>query len=113
MIMKNLSFENRVSLSKEKKYEDILVNVEALSSSYANRERFAFNHSQEFIRYTSEICTVPGVCLVVVAVGIYVYAGVVAAAAVTVAIACSVGVWDCSGGGEASIIDKAIYKNIV
>ena len=56
--MRNLSFENRASLSQ--KSDDLVRIVEELSSSYAKREEFAIkmSHLSSEMR-TSEICTGP------------------------------------------------------
>ena len=110
--MNSLNFENRVSLSQKRKSEDILRTVGKLSSSYAKREELAFNNSQEFKRYTSEVCLGP---VPVALCGFYALAALVAVAAWEIAAFCGTWIWECNL--EVSMVnpmvDSVIYKNIV
>jgi len=108
--MNSLSIENRVSLSRERENGDILKKVEELSSSYANREDYALNHSNVFKRYTSEICTVPGVCLAIVVGAVYTFGVVVSAGAVLIVGVNWVGVHNVF---DSAMVDSVIYRNIV
>ena len=111
--MKNLSFENRVLLTRKR--ENLTKAVEELSSSYAKREEFASENSHVFTTYTSEICSPLGFICIAAAI-VYALGAVVAAVGVAIAAVAAVGVWvvpDDRDSDSIAMIDSTIYKNIV
>lgn len=108
--MENLSFENRVSISRKMKSEDLFRSVEELSSSYTKREKLAFNKSLECKMYTSEVCTYVFACAAAIS---WIGAAIAALIAEAFVVAhCETWVWDCPGG-ETAMVESVIYKNIV
>ena len=103
--MKNLSFENRTSLTR--KSESIIKTIEELSSCYVEREKFALLNPHAQIIRTSEIFPpLPGPLwnwsdswseLFFVLVQHYSYSTIIIG----------------EGGGNLAVVDSTINKNIV